>query len=156
LAVARDTSTGTGSGCPQGMPSLKAATGKERPPKGPRKCREQQFVWHRMEPTTQVAHAVEHYPTCGLTLTVGSVKRSQADAGSDEVPVAPAVMTEHVYVERCWPYCHTRHNPTVALEEAVMGKQRFGVGLASLIVTPVWRDRHRTPPNAKKSLVHLG
>jgi len=59
---------GTGSGRPPGMPGLKPATGKARPPKKARKGREQPFVRHRMMPTAQVVHAVAHCPLCGLAL----------------------------------------------------------------------------------------
>ncbi len=131
---------GAGSGRPPGMPGLKPATGKERPPKQARKGREQPFVRHRMMPTAQVVHAVAHCPICGLALVGGSVKRTREVI---EVPVAPAVVTEHVYLERCCPQCHTRHTPAVDLGEAVVGRQRFGVGLVSVIVA--LREEGRLP-----------
>ncbi len=124
----------------QGMPGLKPATGKARPPKQSRKGREQQFVRRRMEPTARVIHAVAHCPTCGLLLTGGSVKRTREVI---EVSLVPAVVTEHVFLERCCPHCHTRHTPAVALGEAVVGRQRFGVGLVSLIAT--LREEARLP-----------
>jgi hypothetical protein len=129
-----------GTGRPHGMPGLKPAPAKPRPPKGPRKRRGQQFVRQRMEPTQQVIHAVEHCPTCGLVLTGGSVKRRREVI---EVPLVPAVVTEHVSLERCCPHCRTRHTPAVDLGEAVVGKQRFGVGLVSLIAT--LREEARLP-----------
>ncbi len=131
---------GTGSGRPPGMPGLKPATGKVRPPKKARKGREQPFVRHRMMPTAQVVHAVAHCPLCGLALVGGSVKRTREVI---EVPVAPAVVTEHVYLERCCPHCRTRHTPAVDLGEAVVGRQRFGVGLVSVIVA--LREEGRLP-----------
>jgi len=127
-------------GRPQGMPGLKPTTGKARPPKQPRKGRIQQFVRRRMEPTARMIHAVEHCPTCGLLLTGGSVKRTREVI---EIPLAPAVVTEHVFLERCCPHCHTRHTPAVALKGDVMGRQRFGVGLVSLIAT--MREEARLP-----------
>jgi len=80
----------------------------------------------------RVLHAVEHCPTCGLLLVGGSVKRTREVI---EAPLVPAVVTEHVYLERCCPHCHTRHTPAVYLGEVVVGRQRFGVGLVSLIAT---------------------
>jgi len=80
-------------GRPQGMPGLKPTTGKARPPKQPRKGREQQFVRQR--------------------------------------------------VERCCPHCHMRHTPAVDLGAAVVGRQRFGVRLVSLIAT--LREEARLP-----------
>jgi len=139
LAAAREDAP-SGTGRPQGMPGLKAATAKERPPKGPRKRREQQFVRQRMAPTEQVIHAVDVCPTCGRALVGGSVTRTREVI---EVPVVPAVVTEHVYLERCCPHCRTRHTPRVDLGEAVVGQQRFGVGLVSLIAA--LREEARLP-----------
>lgn len=127
-------------GRPHGMPGLKPTTGQARPPKQPRKGREQQFVRQRMEPTAEVIHAVRHCPICGLALNGGSVKRRREVI---EVPLAPAVVTEHVYLERCCPHCHMRHTPAVALGDAVVGRQRFGVRLVSLIAT--LREEARLP-----------
>jgi len=127
-------------GRPQGMPGLKPAATQPRPPKKMRKRREQQFVRHRMAPTTRVIHAVAQCPTCGLALTGGSVKRRREVI---EVPLVPAVVTEHVYVERCCPHCRTRHTPPVNLTGEVVGTQRFGVALVSLIAT--LREEARLP-----------
>jgi len=131
---------GTGSGRPPGMPGLKPAPAKERPPKKVRKRREQPFVRHRMAPTARVVHAVEHCPTCGLPLSGGSVKRTREVI---EVPLVPAVVTEHVFLERCCPHCRTRHTPAVDLTGEVVGRQRFGVRLVSLIAT--LREEARLP-----------
>jgi hypothetical protein len=128
------------SGRPQGMPGLKPASAKGRLPKGARKNRGQQFVRRRMEPTTRIIHVVEHCPTCGLALTGGAIKRRREVI---EVPVVPVVVTEHLYLERCCPHCRTRHTPAVELDEAVVGRQRFGVGLVSLIAT--LREEARLP-----------
>ncbi|MDQ2786779.1 MAG: IS66 family transposase, partial [Chloroflexota bacterium] len=123
---------GAESGRPQGMPGLKPATAQPRPSKQPRKRRMQQFVRRRMEPTQRVVHAVEACPTCGMPLVGGAVKRTREVI---EGPLVPAVITEHVYLERCCPRCHTRHTPAVALTGEVLGRQRFGAGLVSLIAT---------------------
>jgi transposase len=139
LAAVRDESVG-GAGRPQGMPGLKPASAKIRPPKQPRKRREQQCVRRRMESTAQVIHALDACPTCGRPLSGGSVKRTREVI---EVPLVPAVVTEHVYLERCCPRCRTRHTPAVDLGEAVVGRQRFGVGLVSLIAT--LREEARLP-----------
>lgn len=142
LLARLDAATGGGSppGGPQGMPGLKPATGKERLPKQPRKHRGQQFVRRRMVPTMRVIHAVEQCPTCGRSLVGGSIKRTREVI---EVPLVPAVVTEHVYLERCCPHCRTRHAPAVTLGEAVAGRQRFGVGLVSMIAT--LREEGRLP-----------
>jgi hypothetical protein len=87
-----------------------------------------------------VIHAVERCPQCGRSLTGGSIKRTREVI---EVPVVPAVITEHVYLERCCPHCRTRHTPAVDRTGTVVGKQRFGVGLVSLIAT--LREQARLP-----------
>jgi transposase len=142
LLARLDTATGDDppSGRPQGMPGLKPALAKARPPQGPRKRRGQQFVRYRMEPTTRIIHMVEHRPTCGLTLTGGTIKRTREVI---EVPLVPAVVTEHVYLERRCPHCRTRQTPTVDLKGEVVGRQRLGVGLVSLIAT--LREEARLP-----------
>ncbi|MCA1666301.1 MAG: IS66 family transposase, partial [Thermomicrobia bacterium] len=129
-----------GTGRPQGMPGLKPAPAKERPPKQSRKRREQAFVRRRMEPTCQMLHALDHCPQCGGPLAGGSVKRRREVI---EVPLIPAVVTEHLFVERCCPHCRTRHTPAVDLAGEVVGKQRFGIGLVSLIAT--LREEARLP-----------
>ncbi len=139
LAVIRDEPPG-GTGGPQGMPGLKPATGKARPPKQPRKGRMQQFVRHRMEPTQRMIHALDACPTCGMPLRGGSVKRTREVI---EVPLVPVVVTEHVFLERRRPHYRTRHTPAVDLGDAVVGRQRFGVGLVGLIVT--LREEARLP-----------
>ncbi len=129
-----------GTGRPLGMPGLKPTTGKVRPAKQPRKGREQQFVRRRMEPTRQVLHALDHCPQCGGPLVGGGVKRRREVI---EAPITPAVVTEHLFVERCCPHCRTRHTPAVDLVGEVVGTQRFGVGLVSLIAT--LREEARLP-----------
>jgi transposase len=140
LAAQAATDADPGSGSAAGMPGLKPATGTVGAPKRARKQRGQAFVRHRMVPTAQVIHALDVCPQCGMLLTGGSVKRTREVI---EVPVVPAIITEHVYLERCCPHCRTRHTPRVALEQEVVGKQRFGVGLISLIAT--LRERARVP-----------
>ncbi len=131
---------GTGSGRPQGMPGLKPASPQPRPPKKARKQRMHPFVRRRMAPTQRVVHALDACPTCGMPLVGGSVKRTREVI---EVPLTPAVVTEHLYLERCCPHCHTRHTPPVNLTGEVVGRQRFGVALVSLIAT--LREEARLP-----------
>lgn len=138
-AVTR-TDAGTGSRRAQGMPGLKPADALVPAPKRERKRREQAFTRQRMEPTAQRVHALERCPTCGERLTGGSVKWRREVI---ELPVVPAVVTEHLFVERRCSHCRTRHTPPVDLVGEVVGKQRFGVGLVSLIVT--LREEGRLP-----------
>jgi transposase len=137
-AVQRDGDDPTGP--PRGMPGLKPVTGKERPPKQPRKGRGAPFVRQRAAPTCQIIHAVDTCPACGTALAGGGVKRTREVI---EVPISPAVVTEHVYLERRCPHCRTRHTPAVDLAGQVVGKQRFGIGLVSLIAS--LREEARLP-----------
>ena len=52
-----------------------------------------------------------------------------------EIPVVPVQVTEHVFVARNCPVCEGRRVPKVALGGVVVGQQRWGVNLVSLIVT---------------------
>ena len=145
LLVALEAATGgddqgaAGGGTAKGMPGHKPGVPTPRP-LTPRKRRAQSFVRRRTLPTAHVFHAFDACPRCGTPLEGGSVKRTREVI---EIPLVPAVVTEHVYLERCCPCCRTRHTPTVQLGEAVIGKARFGVGLVSLIAT--LREQGRWP-----------
>lgn len=130
-ATGGDDTGASGGGTPKGMPGHKSHTPAPRPPT-PRTKRILACVRRRMTPTVQVIHALDACPQCGTPLTGGSAKRTREVI---EVPLVPAVVTEHVYLERCCPCCHTRHTPLVQLGQMVVGKARFGVGLTGLIVT---------------------
>lgn len=131
-----------GSAGPQGMPGLKPVSGKAKtpPPKGPRRHRTRAFVRKRSVPTQQVVHAVASCPECHLPLVGGWVKRRREVI---ELPLPPVQVTEHQYWERQCPRCHKRFTPTVDLQGQVMGKQRLGVGVLSLITT--LREHGRLP-----------
>ena len=125
------------------MPGLKPnakADRKPAPPKGPRKPRPQGFARARMTPTRQVEHVVEHCPDCGTQLSGGWTHRTREVI---ELPQVPAEVTEHVYVARICPGCRRRCLPPTQLDGVVMGKQRLGVNLLSLIAT--LREEGRLP-----------
>jgi hypothetical protein len=116
---------------PAGMPGLKPASPPARPPR-PRKRRARGFGRRRMEPTARQVHAVARCPLCAVPLRGRAVKRTREVI---EVPLAPAVVTEHVYVERRCPVCRGRWVPEPGLAGLVCGQGRLGVGLVSLIAT---------------------
>ena len=125
------------------MPGLKPnakADRKPAPPKGPRKPRPHGFARARMTPTRQVEHVVEHCPDCGTQLSGGWTHRTREVI---ELPQVPAEVTEHVYVARICPGCRRRCLPPTQLDGVVMGKQRLGVNLLSLIAT--LREEGRLP-----------
>jgi transposase len=128
---------GKGSG---GPPGNKPANAKPCTEKEPRKPRPQGFARQRMAPTRRVEHAVETCPDCGTRLLGGWVQRTREVI---EVPVVPAEVTEHAFIARVCPVCERRRVPKVDLGGTVVGQQRLGVNLVSLIVT--LREEGRLP-----------
>jgi len=124
---------------PAGMPGLKP--GQAPPPLArPPKRRARGFARRRMTPTHREVHALADCPDCGARLTGGSVKRTREVI---EVPLAPAVITEHGYLERRCVACGRRCVPAPELDGIVDGRQRLGSGLVSLIAT--LREEARLP-----------
>jgi len=106
-----------------------------------RKQREVAFARKRSsKPTVRVEHAVQVCPECESPLSQGSVWRTREVV---EIVPNPAVVAEHVYIERDCPVCATNCKPEPQLEGVVVGKRRFGVGLVSLIAT--LREKLRLP-----------
>lgn len=134
---------GGGPGTPKGMPGLKAqptSTG-ERPPKPPRKKRTGSYIRRRMPPTEQQIHAVDQCPDCATPLRGGWVQRKREVLEIPEVP--PLRVIEHLYLARVCPGCNKRRMPGPELAGLVVGQQRFGVNLISLIAT--LREEARLP-----------
>ena len=135
---------GSPSGPSLGMPGNKSTSkrrGSGRLDKIPaRKRRPRGFARRRMEPTRRVIHAPESCPECGTGLAGGWVQRTREVI---EVPLAPAEVVEHVFVARTCALCRKRRLPEDPLRERVVGRQRFGVNLVSLIVT--LREEGRLP-----------
>jgi hypothetical protein len=121
-------------GGPRGMPGLKPTPPAAEPPRPPtpRKRRAQGFARSRGMPTRAVAHALDQCPDCGTSLGGGSVKRTR-----EVIDLAPAAVevTAHHFVERVCPVCRKRSTPSVDLGDQVVGQQRLGIRLLSLIVT---------------------
>jgi transposase len=118
-------------GPPRGMPGHKP---QQRPegPAPPRKRRARGYARRRSVPTEQVVHAVAQCPACGCALVGGSRQRSREVL---ELAPAPAAVVEHVYLARRCPQCGRRCVPPPELDGVVVGRQRLGVGLVSLIAT---------------------
>ena len=130
------------------MPGLKPnakADRKPAPPKGPRKPRPHGFARARMTPTRRVEHVMENCPDCGAHPSGGWTQRTREVI---ELPVVPAQVTEHVYIARTCPArtcpaCRRRCTPPAELDGVVLGQQRLGVNLLSLIAT--LREEGRLP-----------
>ena len=123
------------------MPGNKPPSGRPSPDKKePRKPRPHGFARKRMTPTRRVEHAVEVCPDCGTHLNGGWVQRTREVI---EPPVVPVEVTEHVFIARVCPVCEQRRIPKVELAGLVLGQQRLGVNLVSLMVT--LREEGRLP-----------
>jgi transposase len=120
-----------GSGPPRGMPGHKPGQRSESAAR-PRKRRARGYGRRRSTPTEQVVHAVAQCPDCGGALVGGSRQRRREVL---EVAPAPALVSEHVYLARRCPQCRRRCVPPPELAGVVVGRQRLGVGLVSLIAT---------------------
>jgi transposase len=125
-------------GGPRGFPGHKAEAPPE--PERPRKRRARGYGRRRMRPTRRVVHAAERCPGCGAALRGGSVKRTREVI---DVPLGAAEVVEHALVERRCPGCGRRVVPPLDLGGVVVGRQRLGTGLLSLIVT--LREEARLP-----------
>jgi transposase len=87
-----------------------------------------------------VNHAVDRCEDCAINLVGGSVKRTREVI---EIQPSPVQIIEHRYIERRCPLCTKRWTPKVDLADTVLGQQRFGLHLLSLIAT--LREEGRLP-----------
>ena len=123
------------------MPGLKPR-GDRKPdqPRKPRKGRPHGFARTRMTPTQRVEHVVDQCPDCGTQLSGGWTQRTREVI---ELPQAPVQVTEHVYITRACPRCRRSCTPTAQLDGVVLGQQRLGINLVSLIAA--LREEARLP-----------
>lgn len=99
-------------------------------PKKVRKKRQANFARVRGVATRQVIHAVDACPDCGCHLGGGSTKRHREVI---EISPTPAVVTDHVLLERTCPLCAKRCVPTLGVADGVVGQHRFGPRLLGMI-----------------------
>ncbi len=83
---------------------------------------------------------LEQCPGCGTGLSGGWTQRTREVI---DLPLVPVQVTEHVYVARTCPLCQRCCVPSAQLEGVVLGKQRLGVNLVSLIAA--LREEARLP-----------
>ena len=123
------------------MPGLKPkGDGKTDRPKKPRQPRRSGFARTRMPPDQRVEHALERCPDCGIQLSGGWTQRTREVI---ELPQVPVQVTEHAYIARACPQCQRRWVPPAELDEVVLGQQRLGINLVSLIAA--LREEARLP-----------
>lgn len=97
-----------------------------------RKKRKHSFARKRDIATREVGHAVERCPDCGRKLSGGWVVGKRQTI---EIPQTPIEITDHVLIARRCGYCGKVHIPKLSIADGVVGKQRFGPHLMSLIAT---------------------
>ena len=126
------------------MPGLKPK-GERRAdqPKKPRQSRHHGFARARMTATQRTEHALEHCPDCGIQLSGGWTHHTREVI---ELPQVPVQVTEHAYVARSCPACRRRWVPPAQLDGVVLGQQRLGINLVSLIAA--LREEGRLPVRA--------
>jgi transposase len=123
---------------PPGMPGRKPG-GAPRPP-APRQHRARGYGRRRMAATRRQVHAIGRCPHCRIPLTGGTITRTREGS---EGPRVPAVVTEHVDLERRCPGCRRRWVSAPGVSGEVCGQGRLGVGLLGLIAT--LREEARLP-----------
>jgi len=131
-ARVRDLEARLGSNSPRGMPGLKPHSVPAEGPPRPRKRRAVNHARRRSPPTHRVVHALEHCPDCGSALVGGTVQRTREVL---EIVPTPVRVIEHVFVARQCPLCRRRRVPKADLGARVLGRQRLGLRLVSLIAT---------------------
>lgn len=114
----------------------------------PRKRRDRGYARVRMTPTAVIRHAAATCPDCGTRLAGGWVKRHREVI---ELPAAPVTVTDHQIVARTCPRCARVVLPPDPLAGRVVGQQRFGVRLVSLLAT--LREAQRVPVNQIQRLL---
>ena len=97
-----------------------------------RKKRTQSFTRKRDVATREVRHAVENCPDCGRKLS-GGWEHSRRQV--IEIPDTPIEIIDHVLIARTCGICGKVHIPKLTISDGVIGKQRMGVRLMSLIST---------------------
>jgi transposase len=123
-----------GSSGGKGMPGTKpAATTRSKATGQPRKRRDRGYARLRSaRPTHRVVHAADRCPACATPLHGGRLVRTREVI---DLPAGPVQVVQHRVIARRCPRCRRAVTPALDLSDAVVGKQRLGIGLVSLIVT---------------------
>jgi transposase len=116
----------------KGTPDFVKASRKKAGKEGLRKKRAENFARQREEPTQRIIHAMERCTGCGCKLLGGSVRHTRQVL---HIPIVPAQVIEHVYLERECPQCGRRNVPEVDLSGEVVGKSRVSAGTMAMIAT---------------------
>lgn len=105
-----------------------------------RKHRNQGFARKLDTPTRQVFHTFNTCPDCGGALGKPSVSYARQTI---DIPPTPVEVTEHVVIKRWCFHCKKRVAPTINLSGVVVGQQRIGIRLMSMIA--MFKEAFRQP-----------
>jgi transposase len=97
-----------------------------------RKKRKQSYGRKRDFATREVRHTLEKCPDCGRKLSGGWIVSKRQTI---EIPQTPIEITDHVLIARRCGVCGKVHIPKLGIADGVVGKQRVGPRLMSLITT---------------------
>ena len=126
VAMLRDKLSGGGNGS-SAAPFIKPNRQQRREAeRKERKNRKSSFVRKCDVPAEEVRHAVENCPDCGWEHSRRQVI---------EIPDTPVKVIEHVLMARRCGVCDKVHVPKLTIADGVIGKQRMGVRLMSLVST---------------------
>jgi transposase len=107
----------------------------------PRKQRAQGAARRRSKPTRRVEHALTACRRCGCELRGGAVKRVREVL---HIPIVPAEVVEHAFIERRCPLCGLRQTPGAeVLAGEVLGQHRVSIQTMAMIAT--LREEARLP-----------
>lgn len=111
------------------LPSWVKPSSKTKPKKE-RKRREHGFARKLDVPTKKVFHSFDKCPNCNGVLGKPVVAYTRQII---DIPVSPVEVTEHIIYKRWCFTCKKQVKPKVILSPEVLGKQRIGVRLMSII-----------------------
>lgn len=114
-----------------------------------RKLRAQSHGRRREAATREVEHTVEQCPDCGRRLKDGTLHHVRQVI---DIPMVAYEVTEHRMMRRHCGVCGKDHVARPDLSDEVLGKQRIGIRLMSLIVT--LKKAYRMTTRGIRQLLH--
>lgn len=123
---------------------------KRKSKKTKRKKRTLNFARKRHKPDEYVFHTHDTCPDCNGILGKPSVVFTRQVI---DVPLPKAKITEHVFFKRWCANCKARAYPKPNLKDTVVGRQRFGLNLTSMVST--LSEEFRQPLNKIKTFLKM-
>lgn len=118
---------------------------------GKRKHRTQGFARKLDMPTKQVFHSLSTCPTCGD----GNLGKPSVSYTRQTIDIPPVTVeiTEHVVFKRWCGNCHKQIAPTINLTGTVIGQQRFGIKIMSMV--SMFKEAFRQPVETIQSYFEI-